>query len=139
MSHNRQTVFTTRMPNFKTPKGKKKRYTPSFSRLRKFVEFSLGQNSVFLVIDRGKQEQIQFGRFQTDQLKFHINYMLSTFSCVHEAYINQEQFFKCNTKDLKMSQNYNRKANEQTYIRKSTRCLKFHWHPGHQKKRYFLL
>ena len=30
---------------------------------------------------------------------------------------------------VKMSQNYTRYANEQTYLRLFTRCLKFHWHP----------
>ena len=34
--------------------------------------------------------------------------MLPTSSYVHEAYIDYEHFLKCNTKELKMSQNNNR-------------------------------
>ena len=82
----------------------------------KFIQFLRGQYSVLVVDDKGKQIQIS-----DRSIKFHIKYMLCTFSYGYEAYIDYEtslKKLKCNTKELKMSQNYNRQPNEQTYLRK---------------------
>ena len=114
MSHNRQNAYTTII--HQDAEGlRKMRCMPSFSRLRQFIEFLLGQYSVILVDDRGKYEigLDLVWKISDPSIKFHIGsnicYLLShTYLKLTLTMNSLKQFLKCNTKELKMSQHYNR-------------------------------
>ena len=75
-------------------------------------------------------------KISDQSVKFHIKYVLPTFSYAHEAYID----YAISLTIFEMQHDVSkllayRQSNEQTYLRKSTRCIKFHWHPGQFKIR----
>ena len=97
MSRNRQNVFTNI--------GLKKYIAYAIVLSIEDMKYSL---YILLVDDRGSNWKIS-----DRSIKFHVKYILPTFSYVNTALIDYD-FLKCNTRELKIdvSKYYNRQSNE---------------------------
>ena len=138
MSRNRQNVFTrpTIISNFKSPKSLKERDVHHRSLdCASSLDFYSDSTRCFLVMteENGNRSSLEdFRPISKISHQICVTYFLIRTWSLHWLCNLSNKILKCNTI---MSQNYYRQSNEQTYLRRSTRCIKFHWHVGQLKIR----